>query len=140
MLAKNCKKSYIEKNEGFVALISVLIVGAVGVVILTSLVSLGVSSVKSSISIEDGNRALMVADSCVEEALLKIREDNYFIGTEQVNFDEGNCFYIIESNGEEVRTVKIEGRFKNSTKRLLIVINEINPKIVIGHWKQVAIH
>ncbi len=137
MLAKNYKKSYIKKNEGFVALMSVLIVGAVGVIILTSLVSLGVSSVKSSISIESGNRALIIADSCAEEVLLKIREDNSFIGTEQISFEGGSCIYEVEGGGGEERTIKIEGRFENSTKRLLIIVSEINPKIIINQWSEV---
>ncbi len=138
LLDKNFKNCYIIKEGGFIALISVLIIGAVGLVIVTSLISLGIGSSQTFFSFEQTNKAMSFADACAEESLLKIREENDFIGVGNILFDEGICFYEVEDIGGENRNIFIEGEVGIIKKRIKIVVSEINPKIIITSWQEVG--
>ncbi len=129
------KKNTVE--EGFVALISILVVSAIGVLIIISLSSSSISSSKMTVSTEDSMGALFFANTCIEEALLKIREEN-FIGSGNISFGKGNCYYNIESNTGESRTITTEGEVGFAKRKLKVIISTINPKIVILSWKEVV--
>lgn len=136
-LAKNNKNCYINDSNGFIALISILIVGAVGTSIVVSLVFLGIGSSKTALVVEMSNRALVFAENCAEEALLVIRDNNSFVGNESISFTGGSCSYNIENIGGEQRNIVVEGLAESVTRKVEIVVQEIKPKIIIISWEEI---
>ncbi len=126
-----------KKEQGFISLISVLIVGAVGLTITISLISQGISSSKISFSLEKYKKAMTLAEICVEEGLLRVRNDKGFLGEESFSFDEGNCSYEIKENEEDELYVYAVGESGFIKKRLKVTINETEPRVIISSWSRI---
>ena len=71
----------IEKQPGYITLLSVLIVGAVGVAISTSLVLLGLGNSLTGFALQQMYQAKALSDACAENALLEIRNSTSFTGS-----------------------------------------------------------
>ena len=126
-------KSY----KGYVALITVLVVGAVSVVIVVSLILLGISSSRASFALEQSNQAKALANACAEEALQQIRNSTPFTGSGEIEFDQGLCYYLVTSQGGQNRTVTAQGIIQTIERKVKVVIGNITPSINIISWKEV---
>jgi len=76
-------------NKGYITLLSVLVVGAVGIAITTSLILLGLSSSNTSFTYQQMHQAKNIANACAEEALEKIRESTAFVGSGNLSIGLG---------------------------------------------------
>lgn len=127
-------KSY---QKGYITLISVLIIGTVGVAITLSLLLLGLGSSRTSFALEQSNMAKSLADSCVEEALNKLRLDSNYSGDETINFNQGSCYISsIIVNGNE-RTIQAQGTV-NTIIRRVEVTAQVIPTMQIISWQEKA--
>jgi prepilin-type N-terminal cleavage/methylation domain-containing protein len=70
-----------KNSTGYVALITVLVLGAVGAAVAATLVLLGLSSSRTSFALEQSNQAKALANACAEEALQQIRDSSSFTGS-----------------------------------------------------------
>ncbi len=130
------KKCY--NKNGYITLISVLIVGAVGVVITTSLILLGLGSSRTSFAIEQSNQAKGLANACAEEALQQIRDSTPYTGSGNLAFGEGSCSYTVSSQGGQNRTITSSGLVGTITRKVKIIIDRINPAIQVVSWQEVS--
>lgn len=128
---------FFENKKGFIALTSILIISAVGFLLVSSLAAFSISSSKITSSKEHSMDAVFIINGCVEDALLRIRDEN-FLGTNNLLFEKGSCDYNIVSTGAEGRVVEIESEVGLVKKRSKIIIDEINPKISISSWEEVV--
>ncbi len=125
-------------NNGYITLISVLVVGAVGVAIATSLILLGVGSSRTSFAVEQSNQAKALANACAEEALQQIRDSTPFIGTGSLTLGQGTCSYTVTSQGGQDRTVTASSTVGTIIRKVKVIINNINPLITPTSWQEVA--
>lgn len=125
------------KERGFVALITVMIVGAIGVSVGLSLILLGLGSSRTSLSIEQSIQAKAMANACGEEALQKIRESTPFTGSGNLSLSGGTCTYTVASGGGQNRTISSTGVYGTITRKVAISVTTINPSIVISAWQEV---
>lgn len=136
-----CKSFVVNKTNiksGYVVLISVLIVGAIGLSITASLILLGIDSSKTTLSLGQSNQARAFSNSCAEEALQNIHDDVAFVGGATVAFSNGSCSYNIVNDGDENRTITTTGTVGLTVRRVKIIIDQISPSINVVSWKEVA--
>ena len=131
MLGKNTK-------AGFVTLISVLVVGAVGVAITLSIILLGLGSSRTSFAVEQSNQARALANACAEEALQQIRDSTPFTGTGNLSLGQGTCTYTVTSQGGQNRTITSSGTVGTILRKVKIIIDKITPNINVTSWQEVA--
>jgi len=131
------KRCY-NNNEGYITLISVLVVGAVGVAVATSLILLGLGSSRTSFAIEQSNQAKSLANACAEEALEQIRDLTSFTGSGNLVLGQGSCTYTVTSQGVQNRTITASGTVGTIIRKVKIIINQINPTIQIVSWQEVS--
>ena len=124
-------------DRGYMTLISVLIVGAVGVAVAVSLVLLGLSSSRASFSLEQSNQTKALANACAEEALQQIRDLTSFSGTDSLTLGQGSCTYTVTTGSGENRTIEASGNVDTIARRVKITIDQINPNINITSWQEV---
>jgi len=124
-------------NRGYITLMSVLIVGAVGTAIATSMLLLGLDSSRTSFAIEQSNQAKALANACAEEALQQIHDSISYIGNSNIPLGLGTCTYDITSQGGENRTITTEGQVGTITRKVEVVINGFQPSIQIISWQEV---
>ena len=135
--AKNNK--YQKTNSGFASLLAVIILGAVGTSIVTSIIFFGLGASLNSFSIEQSYQAKSLANACMEESMQQIRDNNSFVGSGGLVIGEWNCNYLVIDNGGEDRIINSYATIGNVVRKTKIEINQINPSINIVSWKDVAI-
>ena len=137
-MSNNIEKSYNLDNSGYITLISVLVVGAVGMAIVISLIQFGLGSSRTSFALEQSSQAKSLVDACVEEALEQIRNSTPFIGNGNLSFDLGDCDYTVTNDGGQNRTVTSSGTVDSIIRKNKVIISTINPQIIITSWQEVG--
>lgn len=127
-----------DNYKGFIALTSILIVGAVGAAITVSLLLLGLGSSRTSFALEQSNQAKALADACAEEALQQIRDSTPFTGSGNLSLGQGTCAYTVINLGGHNRSITASGTVGTIVRKVKITIDKINPTINITYWQEVA--
>jgi hypothetical protein len=139
-------KSYIPNSQskspktkqGYITLMSVLIVGAIGLSISTSLILLGLGVSRNSLVLEQSGYARLLTNSCAEEALQQIRDSTPFSGTGNLSSPQGLCEYEVINDGGQSRTITASSTVKSIVRKVKITIDTINPSINITSWQEVG--
>src|SRR3989344_5525655 len=138
MIILNYKKCYNEQTDGFITLISVLVVGAVGIAITSSIVLLGIGSSRTSFAVEQSYQSKALANACAEEAMQQIRDSATFTGSGNLTLGQGACAYAVTSQGTQTRTITASGTAGTIIRKANIIINKINPLILVTSWQEVS--
>lgn len=125
------------RTKGFVTLISVLILGAVGVAVVVSLIQLGLGSSRTSFATEQSVQARGLADACGEEALDTIRGNTSYTGTTNVTLGNGTCSYTVTNTGGTTRSVTAVGTVGTIVRHVTIVVATVSP-VSLTSWQEVA--
>lgn len=125
-------------KRGYITLISVMVVGAVGVALTTSLILLGLGSSRTSFAVEQSNQAKGLADACADEALQQIRDLTSYSGTGGFSLGQGTCTYNVTNTGGQTRTVTSVGTVGTIVRKASVLVNAINPQILLTSWQEVA--
>lgn len=126
---------FIKNQKGLIALITVLIVLAVTLVIGIGLGLRSVTEMKIGLQRSQSSQAYYLANLCSEHALMKLKENPGYTGNEIINIEGGEC-QILPIEGNWI--IKVSAIFSNQIKKAKIVVNQINPQMVIASWQEVA--
>lgn len=128
-----------KKSEGFVALVSVIIIGAIAVAVVVSLLLFGISSVQSGEAVEQSARARYMADACAEYALEQLREDPSYAGEENLEIGSGSCEILpTETLSDGVVVIKSMGSDGDAVRKVRVVTNHLRPSVSVSIWEEVA--
>jgi hypothetical protein len=128
------------QSSGYVALLSVLIVGAISTVIGVSLLLLGTNASRTSFALQQSNQSKALANACAETALQMIRNDTtYTTADTSFALGQGTCHYTVVNNPSgENKKITAYGTVGTMTRKVQITTTAINPKIIISSWQEVA--
>lgn len=126
------------RSNGFITLISVLVVGAVGIAITLSLILLGLGLSRTSFVIEQSSQTKALANACAEEAMQQIRDSAPFTGSGSLALGQGICAYTVTSQGAESRTITASGMVGTVIGKVKVIIDKISPVINIVSWQEVG--
>lgn len=127
------------KANGFIALISILIVGAVilSISIGVSLRSLGETAI--SLGQQHSNRALALATVCAETALMKLESVLNYSGNESIIVNGDSCDILaVGGSGNLNRTVEAQSTVSGYTRKIRVEVGRVSPKLQISSWEEVA--
>ena len=125
-------------HKGFITLVTVLVVGVVGLSIATSVILLGVGISKTGIAIQQSHQARALAVACGEEALQQIRNSTDFSGSGNLSLGQGSCSYTVAVGSGEARTITATGTVSTVVRKVNIIISQINPTITVSSWQEVG--
>lgn len=125
-----------KNKKGYVMLISMIIIGAVGTSVITSSLLLGTGYSKTSIALEQSQKARMLANSCTEKALGEVWLLDSYEGSASLNFSEGSCEYSVSGLGE-IKTINSEGVFGASVKKIIVGVDQLHPYVNISSWQEI---
>lgn len=134
----NQYKNHTRGVRGYIALLSVIIVGAIGTAVILSIMLLGVSTTKTDFSVQQGGSAKVLANSCGEEALQKILETGTTSGVGNIAIGQGVCSYTITSQNGQNITINASGITGSVTSKLKIILSTTTPTIVLSSWQEVG--
>jgi hypothetical protein len=132
-------RTIIQNDNGFIALLSVLILGVITLSITVSILLLGVDALRSAQTVADSTRARGLATLCSERALEEIRQNPLFSGTESIVVSAGYCEYTVSNLGGSNRDIESRGVSGNVTRRVLVEVDQIYPTIHISKWQEQAL-
>ncbi|MBD3300459.1 MAG: hypothetical protein GF347_03850 [Candidatus Moranbacteria bacterium] len=126
-------------NQGYVVLISVLIVSAIGITVAVSILLSSINASQSNQIMTDAAQARAYADSCVEEALSQLKGNQSFSGTGSLVFpDSSTCEYEVINLGGENTRINSVGYHRDTVQRFEVYLDNVTPSINIVSWKPVA--
>jgi len=125
--------------RGYIALISILIISAVLILIVSTVSQLGIGRVSMAIERNQSLESSYVVEACAEEALMKLAESSSYSGDETITINGNNCQILpVENLGGESRRVKVSATLYNQTKRIKIEISQLTPRITVSSWEAVS--
>lgn len=133
------KKCYnIKQSEGYLILMSVMIVGAITLAIVVSMLLSGLGISNTSFAYQQNAQARALADACVNEALQQIRDNTAFSGSNNLSLGQGNCTYTVINTGGENRTIQASSTVGVIIRKTQATITQINPTITIASWQELS--
>lgn len=131
------KHSFAE--QGYIALISVIIISALIILIASSANLISISESNMGLRERQSWEAFYLANACGEEALMKLKESLKYKGDETLIFENGTCTILSGTGaGNQNRMIKISASAYNIVRKIKIVINRVNPEIDIKSWLEVT--
>lgn len=128
-----------KNQQGYIALISILIISALVLLLGISANLLSISESDMSLQTNQASEVYYLATACVEDALMKLKDNLNYGGNEILIFDNGTCtIKPLEGVENKDRVIKTFGNAYNQVRRIKIEINRVNPNMEIKSWQQVA--
>ncbi|MFA6429180.1 MAG: hypothetical protein WCV84_01640 [Patescibacteria group bacterium] len=126
-------------KPGFVTLLFVLILSAIGSAIAVSVLLSGVGSTRTSFIVEQSAEARALANLCAEEAIQKLRESSAYTGNETIVAGNGSCFIAtVTGSGNANRTVQTVGTVGTIQRKVQVLLSAIRPLVITTSWQEVA--
>lgn len=130
---------YSSSHNGYVFLITVLVIGSIASATAASLMLLGWAAEQNGKLVVDSAQAYEYAQTCAERALRALRLDLAYIGNESVTFAQGSCdIRRIWGKGNENRKMCITGYSGDSVRRVQIDVLSLYPSVRIKSWQEVS--
>jgi microcompartment protein CcmK/EutM len=126
------------KQEGYIAVLAVIIVGAATMAIALTLLTTGSDAQRSHLITQQSIQARQLAHGCAEEALQKIRESTSFTGTNTITMGAGNCSYTIVSTGASTRTITTTGTVGNVVRKVAVYATINSSSVSVTSWQEVS--
>jgi hypothetical protein len=121
---------------GYIALISVLIAGALMLLIGVGSSLRGIDTLNAVSGEESSLRALLLADACAEEALMRLKGDLAYSGNETIIVGGGKTCRILPLSGvgNVDRVAVAQGVDNNYIRNVRVDIARVNPSLMIRTW------
>lgn len=124
---------------GYIALVSVLIASALFLLIGIGISLGGVDAARMAFGEEASRAAKLLADSCAEEALVRLKANLGYTGNEtiMVNGQDACAILAVTGVGNTDRTVRAEASVAGYVRRIEVDVARVNPALVIRSWRLV---
>lgn len=137
-MVNNQRLTVNSQGSGFIALTSVIILGAVVVLLIIGMFGGAVGEMEREGARERGEEALSWANLCLETALGKLREDSGYTGDESIEIEnvEGSCDILPWEPAGGIITIKTEGEVAGYTKKMEAEVEEGSDPLNIISWQE----
>jgi len=107
-------------SKGYVALTSVLLIGALILIVGVSAIITSTKEVDAVKMYKDSRQALFSANSCAEIGIVKIKEDNTYQGRQRFNVGEFSCNILSVTDIVGGKTFDAVAKVNDTERRLKI--------------------
>lgn len=124
--------------RGFAVLPIVLIIVTVALAIGVGVTTFGLSELQVSLTESQSAQAFVGAESCMNEALLRLRRNWYYRGR-GLSFAGVSCTTLVAETSPTVRTVSTSSTVGNVVRALQTTVTLVGPESVTSTaWQEVA--
>lgn len=125
-------------RKGYIALVSVILMSALGLGIMLSVIASGVDASKTDFSLQQSGATRSIASSCAEEALQRIVETGTTSSNGNLTVGSGTCSYLITSTGGQNITIQSTGVLGSVTSKIKVVVATTTPAMSLSSWEEVV--
>jgi len=126
------------KEQGYIALLAVLIVGAASVAISLALVMSGADSQRSALSEQQSRQARALAAACAQEALQVVHDNIAYTGTNSITQGAGSCTYTVTSTSTQLRTIVATGTVGTVVRKIQAYATIGSSSISVSLWQETS--
>lgn len=127
-----------ENKNGVISLILISIIAFLTLTIVLTISFLSGGDLKLSLQDYQANQSFYLSQSCAEIALMKLKEDVNYNGSENINIQGTNCqIRPILGIGNENRIIQTITNYQNQVRKIQINLAIINPQTQIISWQEV---
>lgn len=124
-------------QNGYVVLITTIIIGAACTATALALLSGGADNQRAARVNEQALQARQLAHACAEEALQKLNEASSFTGTGNLTIGQGTCTYTV-TDASGTRTIAAIGTVGNIVKKVKVFATINLSNISVTSWQEVG--
>lgn len=124
-------------RNGYIALISVMIISTLVVLIATSASLLSLSESGMSLQETQAWQSYYLADFCTEYALIKLESVLDYAG-ETITVGDGFCNISLGGTGNFNRVIETQSAVLGQTRKIKVEISQVSPVMQITSWQQVV--
>lgn len=128
----------IHNQQGIVALMTVLIIGAIILVISLGMTFRSVQESDTSLDEELSYKAFVMATSCMEQALLSLSDDSTYVGNQTLVIGAYSCTIATITGNENSRVIQTSSTVNGYTRRLSVNVSNVNPPLQVSSWQEVS--
>ena len=126
-----------DKKRGFVTLVTVIIIGGIATVITISLLFISADSFTAAGDVVQSTQARGLADMCAERAINQLKLSTSYTGSENISAFNGSCqIATVTGSGNTNRTIQATGIYFRTTRKVQVVISQVNPTTTISSWTE----
>ncbi len=125
---------WITNQRGAAALISIVVVMALVVLVVTSVAMAGLSTLEHGFATQVSTDVILADEVCAEEAILRLQRDSAYTGGTLVVGD-ATCTIAVSGAGG-TRTIDVEGVEQDFTRRLQTDITLSGSTANITSWQE----
>lgn len=118
-------------KNGYILIISVIMVAVVGTVVMVTLTLLSIGATETSGDWFNIYKAKAYANACTESAMVRIRDED-FVGTGTLLFETDSCIYEVLNTGGETRELRATGLAGGAYSRIKLLVSALSPDIVFS--------
>ncbi len=123
-------------ERGAAALMVIVIILAVAILVVSSTALTGIDDLEIGFSHSAGSRAVLSAQSCAEEAMLKLSRDNSFVGG-TLAVGEATCTMIVTGTPCGACTIGVESTQDTFTRSIEVDVTVTGSQVDITSWREV---
>lgn len=126
-----------KNKQGFIAIITVLLISVVSLTIAVSVTLLGIDEAQNSLDFKKGLEAFKLAEACGDEGMLRSRNsDTYTGGT--LTFPNGQCTVVVTDTptGKQVDATGVVTGPPTFVKNIRIVAEKDGNGITVVTWQE----
>jgi hypothetical protein len=127
-----------QAQGGYVALLTVLIVGAAATAIGLLLLTTAIDSQRTSLVEQQSKQARSLAVACAEEALQIVHDTTSYTGNSSLSLGQGGCTYTVTSTGASTRTITTTGTVGSVVRKVQVYVTIGSSSISITSWQEVS--
>jgi hypothetical protein len=113
-----------QKNKGFIALMSAIIISVILLLIATNLSFVGFYSRFNILESEMKERSSALADACVDVALIGFAQNPSYSGNTNVNIGSDTCFISLVTDDGSEKVFVTRGIFSNTYTNLKVRVDD----------------
>lgn len=129
-----------KKHKGFVILIAVIFLAAIGAVVSSSIILLGLNSSLNNSVVKNSFQASLLSDSCQEYTMLQIKDNSDYVGDEIINTNFGTCNILPVTKNNNTFTIYTTAEYADTYLKIKAIItkDEESGLITIESYQQLA--
>ena len=127
-----------QKPGGYIALLTVLIVGAAALSIGLLLLVVSADAQRATLVVQQSVQARNLASACAEEALQVIHDSTAYTGTSSLTLGAGSCTYTVTTTGTSTRTIDTAGTVGSVVRKTKVYVTIGSSSISISSWQEVS--
>jgi len=124
-------------QQGYIALLAVLIVGAAALATALALLTTGTNSQRSTLAEQQSAQARSIARTCAEEGLQQLHDNTAYTGTNSLSVGQGNCNYTVANTGGSNRSVFSTATVSGTSRKIQVYATIGSSSISITSWQEI---